>query len=249
MSKNGFDNEECLRSALNGNKVTDLNSNLKEFINFLSEDFTKKDTISCEKEAGANKSDLVIRIGSKGPFRVSVKKGQANSVHQEPIEDFISYIKSEFGADEELCNDFKQFIWGNGTLNGTGKKEDREGVPQLKKSMSRGIERMRCFLEKHKRALVTRFLIEGLKSTKRPDAVYYGTPNDGLWAWFDKAIDFLCDKENESKSVLPVGGLTFQAWNRAIKEGSVSDKKRGDVQSKWTAVEKHLRKIMNEKDE
>ena len=249
ISKNGFDNETQILEALDGKRVCDLNKNLTEFLKFLcSGSCSEEDIIMCRKEGGANKSDLIVRIGSRRPVRVSVKKGRANSVHQEPLDEFIAYIRKEFNASEQLCNDIRGFIWGNGTLNGTGEKEDREGVSELKRSMPNSIRRIRIFLKEHKRNLVERFLVVGLKSSRTPDIIYYGDPNDGLWAWFDEVLDFLCHERNEARrAALPVGGLTLQAWGRANSEGSGSDRNRGVVQSKWPSLKNHLKEIMHNK--
>jgi len=192
-----------------------------------------------------NKSDLMVNVGPRGPFRVSIKKGHGNSVHQEPLEDFMAYINGNLGAGERICNDIRLFIWGDGTLDGTGRFGDRMNVSQLKREIPGSISRIRDFFEDHKNELVRRFLIEGLKSLREPDVVYYGTPSSGLWAWFDEVIEFLCEPENRaSRATIPVGGLTFQAWGRATNNEGASDRNRGVVQSKWPGLENHLLEIM-----
>ena len=106
---------------------------------------------------------------------------------------------------------------------------------------------MRDFFHIHKRDLIERFVIKGPKSNSSPDFMYYGTPNEGIIVKSEVILDWLSDDKNEKKgSPLPIGRLTFQAWNRNINGGTKSENKRGVIQLKWSSVGKDLLIIYNE---
>jgi len=99
MSYSGFENEDKIIDALNGKEFNELNSNLQQLI---KDSFTNyQGNIEAIKQAGQNKSDLKITIGSES-HTYSIKKGTGNSIHQEPIEPFLEFLSQNYGIDEEM---------------------------------------------------------------------------------------------------------------------------------------------------
>ncbi len=244
MSKEGFENEREICKELNGRKFMNLNENLTHLIKWLFPDIGEKDKIICTQEGGANKSDLLINVENKKfkNKRISVKKGSGNSVHQESIEDFLVFLEKEFKVNQKFKADLQFFIWGDYTQNGSGNRDNRMSAVELEKKFPELIRRIKIFMNHHRRTLIYRFVIIGSKSTSAPDAIYYGDKNKGIWADSKKILDFL--SESKSRSVIPVGGLTFQAWNRAIKKDGRSEHKRGVIQLKWPSIKKDLSNLM-----
>ncbi|MGW7906115.1 hypothetical protein ACWEXN_13150, partial [Staphylococcus xylosus] len=100
----GNKNEELLVKYLDGKKLSDLNTNMKNFINFIIQDkeisFAKEDTIKSYLVTNNKfKQDIIIVLQGK-EYNVSVKMGTGNSVHQEKIEDFINYLKNAYNISE-----------------------------------------------------------------------------------------------------------------------------------------------------
>lgn len=128
----GFNNEHDIVENLNGKKISELNSNLKKFINSIclenSMDVSKIDRIVSTIESNSNlKQDFYIKLGNK-TFGISCKMGTGNSVHQERISDFNEFISRTLKASKDICDEFSFFIWADGTLDGTGSTEkDSEG--------------------------------------------------------------------------------------------------------------------------
>lgn len=244
MSKEGFDNEEIIREYLNGKKFSNVNSNWQNFIKELFGNVSNNEIIVCLKKAGQNKSDLMITIG-KNSKTMSVKSGTGNSVHQEPIEDFIAFLKETYSIKENLANDLRFFIWGDQTLNGNGSKKNRISAPEFVKKYPEIIQRIKAFFKEHKKDLIERFVITGSKSKSTPDYIYYGNVNQGVWKKTNEVLDYLCDDLNESNGAIPVGTLTFQAWNRNINGGNKSEHKRGVIQLKWGSVGEDLKSLFN----
>ena len=244
MGKDGFDNETRLMIALDNKKYRELNENLKETITFISEKPVDDNTIiNAYKLGGVNKTDLIIEFNST-PYNLSIKKGTGNSIHQEKVGEFISFLNKEYGISDDLKNDILCFIWGDGTLDGTGAVEDRLSAAQFKRKYPEKVENIKKFFHEHKKELIERFLIKGLKSDSSPDYMYYGTPEEGIVVNANDALEWLSDDANEKTGTpLPIGRLTFQAWNRNINGGTKSEKKRGVVQLKWGSVGQDLKTI------
>lgn len=245
MSKDGFDNENLLIENMNNKKYENLNDNLKKFVKHIDKNVKNSTIIFCEKHAGLNKTDLTIKIRNHS-YNISVKKGTGNSIHQEKLEDFIEFLDDNYDdLNENIIEAIKLFIWGDGTLNGTGKVEDRIDARTFHKKYPDLIKIISEFFYKHKYDLIKRFLITGLKSEISPDFIYYGTVENGVCISSNYALEWLCADENESKSSIPIGRLTFQAWNRNINGGDKSEEKRGVIQLKWGQIKKDIM-IMNQ---
>jgi len=241
MSKDGFSNEKRICSYLHNKTLERLNPNMKKLILFLFPKIKKSDIIKCNREGGIHKSDIIISVGELKK-RISVKEGSGNSVHQEPLEEFIDFLEENFRISEKFKDDLRFFIWGDYTLNGSGDKKSRMSSYEIKKKFPKLVGRIREFMEAHKKQLIKRFVIMGAKSDKKPDLIYYGDVNLGYWAESKDALELL--SSHKSKSAIPVGKLTFQAWNRAIKKDNHSEHKRGVIQLKWPTIKPDLKSLM-----
>lgn len=225
---NGFDNEKEIIKELSTKSFQQLNSNMQRVILKLNCN-NIPDSISAVKYGGADKADICIRIDEDDYF-VSVKKGTGNSVHQEPVEDFILFLSDNFDADNSVFDDIRYFIWGDGTLDGSGLKENRVSSTQLKKENPEKIANIQEYFNKYKKELLRRFLITGVKSTHAADYLLYGNINNCHIVESDKVLNFALGVE---KSSLSIGVLTFQAWNRNLSPKGKSEGKRGSIQLKW----------------
>ena len=172
MSFSGFNNEDRIIEALNGKTFELLTPNLQALIK--NSFFDYNGLITATKQAGQNKSDLKISIGNES-HTYSIKKGTGNSIHQEQIEPFLEFLAQNYDIDEDMKNNLRLFIWGDGTLDGTGKISDRLSALQFKKQYPQVIETIQNFFNSIKKPLIKRFLIEGVKSDSSAEFVYYGT--------------------------------------------------------------------------
>ena len=249
MSKEGFDNETIIMNELEGSKFKELNENLQDFLQFMfNNTLENNDVIHCSKKAGQNKSDIKITSNEKS-HTVSIKSGTGNSAHQEPVEGFIEFLKGNYNISDEFANDLRKFIWGDETLDGTGQVDNRLSASKFKKKYPEVVERIKDFFYSHKDDLIRRFVIEGPKSTSTPEFIYYGDIDNGCWEKSENVLNWLANDDNESNGAIPVGRLTFQAWNRNINGGNKSEHKRGVIQLKWGSIGEDLELIMRDKDE
>ena len=247
MGQDGFDNEILMLEALNNKKFSELNNNLQQMIIEMTENNVLPNSmIKSYKIGGMDKTDLVVEIDNHR-YNISIKKGTGNSVHQEKVEEFIGFLEEELNIDDDIANDIRLFIWGDGTLDGTGEVSDRMSAPQFKKFYPEATNNLRYFFHENKRMLIERFIIKGPKTNSLPDFVYYGTPKDGIIMKSKDILDWLCDDENErTRAAVPVGRLTFQTWNPNISGNPRMEPRRGQIQLKWSSVGDDLVLMRNE---
>jgi hypothetical protein len=243
MSKEGFDNENEIIKAINGKRFVELNDNLQTFINdIFSFDQACDDILICKKEGGMNKSDIkIIFCGSNKTF--SIKMGTGNSVHQENLEGFLLFLKNNYNLSSVVQDDIRFFVWGDGTLDGSGDIKNRLNVKEMQNKHPDKISRIQHFFNQHKRDLIKRFVITGVKSHSDAEYIYYGSAYKGFWASMGSVLDLLCNSKHRNRGALAIGKLTFQAWNRNINGGDKSENKRGVIQLKWGSVGEDIKKI------
>ena len=130
-NSHGNKNEKHLSDALNNKKFKDLsNLNLRTFIKEIHPTATNETLILCPHRPGSKKQDLEIIIDNFSYF-VSVKTGSGNSIHQERLEPFIEMLKDKYFISDSIANSIKFFIWGDGTYDGSGLKENRLSSSEL----------------------------------------------------------------------------------------------------------------------
>lgn len=235
---NGFENEKQIIEILNSEEFDGLSEALKKVLIKINKGQIPE-SISAKRYAGTDKADLSVVLDKK-EYYLSVKKGTGNSIHQEPIEDFIKFLQLNFEDDETVFNDLRHFIWGDKTLDGTGNIEDRIGAVKYKKEYPDRIINIQSYFDKYKKELLKRFLITGAVSDKKPDYLFYGTKDKCKTISDDEMLDFVLSIK---KKPISLGVLTFQAWNRNINGGDKSEHKRGQIQLKWGGLEKDISKL------
>jgi len=253
----GFNNEVDIVENLNGKKISELNPNLKKFINSIclenSIDVSKIDRIVSMIETNSNlKQDFYIKLGNK-TFGISCKMGTGNSVHQERISDFNEYISRDLNASKEICDEFSFFIWADGTLDGTGSTEkDNEGniisrftSSEYKRKYPDRRKKIIDFLKANERELLERFLFVGRYNSK-VDYIYHGTSENGVWLSKEEILDYLVKNSELNKdsyrATLPIGRMTIQAWN--ISKKGNNEHKRGELQVKYGKMKEDFSKMM-----
>lgn len=235
MSKDGFDNELVIITYLNWKKYIQLNDNMKAFIRFMFPNIKDSDLILATWKWWTNKADIIITVNNISK-NISIKKWTWNSVHQEPVEEFILFLNETYNIDELLANDIRCFIWGDRTLNWKWLKSNRISATQFKKQYPEKVKNISDFFNKIQKDLVYRFVVVGSKSKFSIDYVYHWNIELWLWNSAENIVEEICKPENKTKWAVPVWALTFQAWNRAIWVNSTSEHKRWVIQLKFWGI-------------
>lgn len=245
MANNGFRNEDKIRLELNNKKLSQINNNLKNVVLAVYGNVVPDTIILCHKWGGVEKADLALEVNGVTKY-ISVKSGSGNSVHQEGVEDFIKFLAQNYGDNQDVFDAIRHFIWGDGTLDGRGERQNRIRCSVYVKIYPRNIQLIKSYFYAIKPRLIERFVVSGAKSTFRPDYIYYGDYDSGIIIDSDTALRYLSDDLNESASSIPVGKLCFQAWNRALGAETRSESKRGVIQLKWPSLKEDLKRMINE---
>lgn len=250
----GNSNEIEIAEYLDGKKIKDLNLTMKEFIKYvcLTKNISFNDNTELKAEYVKNnklKQDIYLII-SGVKIGISLKMGSGNSCHQEKIEDFISFIRTNCNATNDICDLWRFFIWADGTINGSGSMDkDSDGkilcrfdASGFKKKYPSKRSKLQQFLDANKAALIERALFIG-KYNSNVDFVYHGTYKQGRWISKKEVIDFLVKQQPKSnRACLTIGSLTVQAWNVSLKGNT--EHKRGEIQLKYGTMKEDFDILM-----
>ena len=88
---NGYDNEFEFVKYFNGKKINELNPISYDLMKTLFPLENENSIIKCWRNHYKQKSDIMIKINNKMKG-ISIKKGSRNSVHVEPISEFIHFL-------------------------------------------------------------------------------------------------------------------------------------------------------------
>lgn len=265
-NSHGFNNELLIVKALNDKMYKNLNTHLKKFINTIATEhsITIKNTTKIKAEKACReidpetntkinaKPDFYIELeGAK--FGVSTKMGTGNSVHQEKVESFITWMKSNNNIkikDTSIFDDLRLFIWGDGTLDGSApvKKDDnglvigRFTTKNFKSLYPDKHKKIQNFLNENSSEIIKRTLFLG-KTNTEVHYVYHGTDINGVWISQKDILNFNLNNPL-SNSTFNVGRLSFQIYNADSKGTESGRTKRGNIQLKYSTIEKDILKLM-----
>lgn len=252
-NKHGNQNEYDFVAAFNQGKEN-LNANLKQFVKYICQQenliYDEIQHIQAQYETNNKLKQDVYLILDDHKYNISLKMGSGNSVHQEKCEDFVTYLQDYLDADSQVCDTFRFFLWGDGSLDGHGvsdMKDDQGRIPnrfsakmfQDKFPLQRQI--LLDFIKKHERKLIEHFLFEGRWQSK-VDYIYHGTPNYGTWIHKDKILDFQLENVHHNQACLPIGSMSMQSWNVSLK--GTAEHKRGQLQIKYCNMAKDFELLM-----
>ena len=112
MTKNiGKSEEKNLVNNLNNKKFSDLDYKHKEIISKSFSNISENSIIKASNISGNLKPDLEILINNKTNL-YSLKTGSGNSIHQEPLDEFIKFSK-----ELNKSSEYSVHIIGKSILN------------------------------------------------------------------------------------------------------------------------------------
>ena len=249
-NSDGFRNEINIEKCLDFKIFDNINPNLQHFLKDVFKGYSLKGkrihAIRCRVNV---KPDFYLHIdGIPKEVYVSVKKGGGNSVHQESLVSFLSFIKS-LGATDQILDDIKYFHYGDGTINNTGKI--RYTAREFAKNNPEIISRLNNFFaqEKIQNDCIQRFVFEGnMDDAPEAEYLYHGTAYSGVWASKKEIYDFIAGLKNDENSTsVNIGPLSYQVWNRNLKFSLKIENRREQMQVKWSSLEEALTTITSQR--
>ena len=242
-TKSGFQNENEFIRVLNNKKVKQLNYNLQLFINDIFKKISDNDKINCYKNYEKQKYDIFIKINNIIK-RISIKKGVKNSVHAEPISEFVHFLIDNKMPKNMVIN-FLKYHYADGTKNGSGNK--RLSIEEYKYDHQEEIDEINNFLNKEEilKKAIDRFIVKGRNSDVKIDAILYGVPEDFIWIRTKDIYNILLSKKDEYSTSIHFSHLTYQPMNRCLNYNPKYEKGRYISQIKWYNISDDIIENMN----
>lgn len=266
MGKNdGTKNEIEINEELNNKTYSRLAHYWRKFIKDCYPEIQENQTIKSERKGDGQeekvdvkkgkekiikpKADIIISVEDNNntpadrliKYGISIKKGKANSFHQEKVEEFCDYCTHNLDMTDEEADSLKLFIYGDGTIDGTGPKEKRlSNTNEINKTYAKEIGIIQTFLDRNKEVLLYRFLKYGKymeKADYQANYVFHGTKEGGVYCPLNAYTMNEIANLPKGRATLSIGPLSMQAYARTEEED------RGYIQIKWSTSEKDLNKI------
>lgn len=227
----GYKNEYEFVDYFNGKKINELDPISLDLFEKIYGKKSNNSLIKCYINLNKQKSDIILSINGTKKY-ISIKKGVKNSVHTEPISKFIDFLK-DCGMNYELIKKVLLYQYGDGTMNGTGKK--RLSSKEYYINHKKDIQEINDFFnnEEFMKKAIDRFVLYGNNSDIPIDAIIYGVVNDFVWITREEIINIHLHHKFISKTGISIGGLFYQPMNRCLNYNSKYEKARHCIQLKW----------------
>ncbi len=115
---NGKDNEYEFVKNLNNKKIKSLNPLLNSLLKYLFPYESEDSIIKCWLSYYPQKTDILIKVNSQIK-RISLKIGSKNSVHVEPVKEFINFL-AENNVSKESIVEYLKYHYADGTIDESG---------------------------------------------------------------------------------------------------------------------------------
>lgn len=230
----GFQNEYEFVKYFNHTLVKNLDPVSRSLIDYLFPDNNEDDEIKCWRNHYAQKSDIFLKIKNKMQG-VSIKKGIKNSVHVEPISEFIHFLITN-NIDRKYINFYLKFHYADGTTNGSGKR--RENTIEYKNSHQAEIDELNNVLNNENiiNKAIDRFIIKGNNSNYDISALIYGEFNDYIWISKENIRKIIIKNKDIYSSAVHISSLVIQPKNRCLNYNPKYEKDRYSIQVKWYSL-------------
>lgn len=230
----GFQNEHNIQRALDQKIYDNINPNLQRFLNEMFPGKNLKGKWVHAQVMNANmKPDFYVTIDNiPGGAYVSVKIGVGNSIHQEPVDLFVNFLKQN-GASEKEINELLLFHYADGTTNNTGRYRQTASQflkenPNILKDLNEMFGRKQIL-----RKVIERVVFQGnFPNAPQADFIYHGDEHKGVWASKNEIYQYL-SMLSAKKHSIHAGPLTYQNWNRDVEFRGTKKNGRLSMQFKW----------------
>ena len=234
-SINGYNNEFNFVLELNNKSIKELSPLFRDLIDSVFPNENEDSIIKCWRNHLPQKSDILVKINKK--IRgISIKKGIKNSVHVEPISEFISFLITN-NIERDCIIDYLKFHYADGTTNGKGIV--RISTDEYKKENQKSIDKINLELNSNEILLkkaIERFILKGTNSTYSIAALIYGEVDDFLFITAEDIVKIIMSKKDTYSSTVHFSTLTVQPKNRCLNHNPLYEKDRFCVQIKWYSI-------------
>ena len=223
---------------INNKIVKELNLLVSEMLYDIFKDINPEDKVNCYKNYKKQKTDIFIKIKNEIK-RVSIKTGSRNSVHTEPISEFIHFLIAS-GIPKKYMEAYLNYHYADGSKNGKGIK--RISAKDYKKQHQDKIDLLNNYFNSKELIdkCIERFVLKGRNSKEEIDLLIYGSVNDFFYLKKEEIKDLIKQYKDITTTGLHVGLLFIQPQSRNLNNNPKYEHCRYIVQIKWYNLFDHI---------
>lgn len=232
-TNHGFLREDEMVYRLDQKKVRDLNNNLYHMMQELYGVLDDDEVITCYKTEDYIKPDFVIVY--KGQTRyVSMKSGRSDIVHSEHVKTFVLFLRA-LGISKETQKTILYYHYGDGTLDGTGKR--RFHYDELRYKLHDRIQKANEELNESKEFIlkvIEHCVFVGTRENAIPiDCLYHGDYEFGTVATVKQITKHIKRKNWDFVQNLHIGPLHLRPHARYVDKPVVNERRRNTLECDW----------------
>lgn len=230
----GIDNEFAFVMKFNNKRVCELDPLSREFVEMIFDRIPEDSLIKSWRNHYAQKADIFLKADGRMKG-ISIKMVSRNSVHVEPVQYFVKFLKL-CGISDVVIEKYLYYHFADGTLDGNGEtriskeeylKDHKEDVDLINNAFNDSV-----ILRK----AIDRFILLGRNSRYPVDAIIYGTPDNFMWLTRREIIECLSNTVISESSGVHFGTLFCQPQNRCLNRNSKYEFTRYNIQIKWYSL-------------
>lgn len=238
----GFQNEYDFVELFNHKYLFDLDSKSQQFLKELFENTIDNDEqILSWKNKVVQKADIFIKYKNyvKG---ISLKCGNNNSIHQEPIQEFKRYLE-KLGISYKNVDKYVSYHYGYiKDKNGQTDFSNVLSSEEYKKIYQNEIDIFNKSINKTKIIIdmVDRFIIRGRNSDYDIDALICGTVDNYVWIMKYDLYDLVLSKRCLEFTSPHIACMTLGPKKRNLDGNSKNAKERYIVCARWNFLREDI---------
>lgn len=242
----GIQNEENFVKALDNKTYSELNKNLQLFLFYLYPNIDKTMKFHCYMTENFVKPDIVIHQNQQYRY-VSLKYGQAETLHNESIRTFVEFLR-DCQISEESIETYLLYHYGDGTTDGTGKR--RMGSVETRFTYDDRIKKLNEELNSSKsliKEFADRVMFQGVNlQANRADYIYHGDPDSGVFISREQFMRHV-DRKNWSFMVrcVHIGPFVIRPHARYADREILNEAHRHTVTVNYPGIVNDLLYIQN----
>jgi hypothetical protein len=224
MINPGIENENKIIEAINGKKLEDLDPNFQEPIKGMYKYHKEGSMVEARKVSNriGCKTDIEIQMYNHY-HNVSIKSGFGPAVHEEEFTSFYEFLKS-LNISNETLETIKFYHYGDGTLDGSGKKTLR--LDEFKEKYKDRIAKANKELANVEiaKAVIYRAVIKGrIEKNQEINYLYYGNEKEGIFVKRCDILEFAPQLNCYYDTAIHFGPLSYnqKIHSRKVVDGKV----------------------------
>lgn len=239
----GYQNEYVFISLFNNKFLFELDDNSKIFLLELFDDnIDNEEKIISWKNKAFEKTDIYIKYKNYVK-RISLKCGNSNSIHSEPIQEFKKYLE-KLKIPYKIIEKYVSYHYGymkdkDGNTDYSRRLSSKEYLDIYQNEINifnENINKTRIMVD-----MIDRFLIKGRNSDYEIDALISGTIEDYVWIMKYDLYDLILSKKALDYTSPHICCLTIGPKRRFLDDNNCANmRNRYVVVVRWNFIKESI---------